>query len=180
MLSDALRGSGGLLGDLLQAKEPQLTPISCPTGRRPLAAMGSRPGQPSPRTRCCSPRTTRPTRCPLHRARRPAVDEWTEVVPRRTRDTGVAVHFDGPDSEPPQAMLLVVPPVRTGTWSVDDLSPRVNETYELAKSRAVEPEHSTTRPTPNCSRPRSCRPPGSPITISTDLALANQRWKASP
>jgi hypothetical protein len=69
------------------------------------------------------------------------LDEWTEVAPATKETTGIAVNYDQPDSEPPQAMLLVVPPVKTGTWQVDDLVAAVNETFDLAKTRAVEPAH---------------------------------------
>ncbi|HEX6347299.1 hypothetical protein [Umezawaea sp.] len=71
------------------------------------------------------------------------LDEWTEVIPAERETTGVAVHHDGPDSEPPQAMLLVVPPVRVagGQWAAADLVDAVTETFEMAKTRAVEPAH---------------------------------------
>jgi hypothetical protein len=47
------------------------------------------------------------------------LDEWTEVAPATKETTGIAVNYDQPDSEPPQAMLLVVPPVKTGTRAVE-------------------------------------------------------------
>ena len=37
------------------------------------------------------------------------LDEWTEVIPGTTRDTGITFNFDRPDNEPPQAILLVTP-----------------------------------------------------------------------
>ncbi|HEX8208199.1 MAG TPA: hypothetical protein VF587_19205, partial [Solirubrobacteraceae bacterium] len=67
------------------------------------------------------------------------VDEWTEVIPGETETTGVAFHYDRPDSEPPQAMLLVVPPERRGEWRWDDLVATLHETLDLARQRAVEP-----------------------------------------
>jgi hypothetical protein len=65
------------------------------------------------------------------------------VIPAERETTGVAVHHNGPDSEPPQAMLLVVPPVRTAgaQWAATDLVDAITETFELAKTRAVEPAH---------------------------------------
>lgn len=69
------------------------------------------------------------------------LDEWTEVIPAADATTGVAFHYDRPNSEPPQAMLLVVPPdTRTG-WRWDDLVDAVHETMALARKRAVEPSH---------------------------------------
>jgi hypothetical protein len=67
------------------------------------------------------------------------VDEWSEVIPGATRTTGVAFNFDRPDSEPPQAILLVTPAAASGTWQWDDLVGALHETLDLAKKRAVEP-----------------------------------------
>ena len=59
--------------------------------------------------------------------------------PGTTRDTGLTFHFDRPDNEPPQAMLLVTPATADGAWQWDDLVDALNETLDLAKKRAVEP-----------------------------------------
>ena len=67
------------------------------------------------------------------------IDEWVEVLPNDDETTGLTFHFDRPNSEPAQAMLLVVPPVLTGAWRWADIVDAVNETLELAKQRAVEP-----------------------------------------
>jgi hypothetical protein len=105
-------------------------------------------------------------------------DEWTEVIPAPRETTGIALHADSPDSEPPQAMLLVSPPVRAGTWRFDDLVAAVIDTFDLARTRLVEPAHldhsayAQLLPATVMSATRQ------PITISTDLAVANVRWKA--
>lgn len=67
------------------------------------------------------------------------IDEWTEVIPARKETAGVAFHYDRPNAEPPQAMLLVTPAAFTGAWRWEDLVDAVNETLDLAKKRAVEP-----------------------------------------
>ena len=69
------------------------------------------------------------------------VDEWTEVVPSRRETTGLTFHFDRPNTEPPQAMLLVTPPAFTGEWQWHDVVAAMHETLDLAKIRAVEPDH---------------------------------------
>jgi hypothetical protein len=69
------------------------------------------------------------------------IDEWTETIPSRTASTGVAFHHDQPDAEPPQALLLVVPPVIQGRWRWDDLVHCLHDTFELARNRTVELEH---------------------------------------
>lgn len=69
------------------------------------------------------------------------VDEWTEVIPSREQTTGVAVHYDQPDSTAPQAILVAVPPERGRAWEFADLVATLHDTLEIARNRAVEPEH---------------------------------------
>jgi hypothetical protein len=106
------------------------------------------------------------------------LDEWTELVPAERETTGIALDLDRPDSEPPQAMLLVVPPVRTGAWNTDDLVAAVTETFELAQLRAVEPEHLDDTAYAQLLPATVLSATRRPITISTDLAIANLRWRA--
>jgi hypothetical protein len=68
------------------------------------------------------------------------IDEWTEVLPSDTASPGLAFNYDQPDSEAPQAMLLVTPAGGTA-WSWDDLRQAIPDTMRLAKQRAVEPVH---------------------------------------
>ena len=67
------------------------------------------------------------------------LDEWTEVIPSRTEDTGLAIHYDRPSTEPPQVLLLALPADFRGAWSWQDLVDTVTETMDLAKRRAIEP-----------------------------------------
>jgi hypothetical protein len=69
------------------------------------------------------------------------LDEWTEVIPAATRDTGITFNFNRPDNEAPQSFLLVTPATANGSWQWDDLIGALNETLELAKVRGVEPVH---------------------------------------
>jgi hypothetical protein len=74
------------------------------------------------------------------------VDEWNEVIPGDAETTGIALNADQPDASPPQAILLVVPPAPppangTGRWSLEDLVRALDETFDLARNRLVEPEH---------------------------------------
>jgi hypothetical protein len=66
-------------------------------------------------------------------------DAWTEPIPGRRATTGVAVHFDRPGAQPPQAVLLAMPPEQ-GDWTVEHLESLLLETLELAAVRAVGPE----------------------------------------
>jgi hypothetical protein len=74
------------------------------------------------------------------------VDEWTEVIPGPEETTGIAFHFDRPNTEPPQAWLLALPTTLTGTWSWDDLLGAVLDTLDSAKIRALEPVHIDSSP----------------------------------
>jgi hypothetical protein len=67
------------------------------------------------------------------------VDEWTEIIPGTDETTGITFHYDRPNAEPPQAMLLVTPPVFTGEWQWDNLVQALHETLAMARKRAVEP-----------------------------------------
>jgi hypothetical protein len=68
------------------------------------------------------------------------VDEWNEVIPNRIETTGIAVHYDQPNTEPPQCVLLAVSPAITGRWDWDDLVDTLLDTFDRAKRRAVEPD----------------------------------------
>lgn len=67
------------------------------------------------------------------------LDEWTELIPAGEETTGIAFHYDQPNSEPPQTMLLVTPPNITGSWKWNDIIDAMEETLDMAKKRAVEP-----------------------------------------
>ncbi|WP_343702773.1 hypothetical protein [Chitinophaga sp.] len=67
------------------------------------------------------------------------LDEWTEIIPSGNETAGVAFHYDRPNAEPPQAILLALPTEFTGEWKWNDLLNTVNETLNAAKKRAVEP-----------------------------------------
>jgi hypothetical protein len=67
------------------------------------------------------------------------LDEWTEVIPGESETTGITFHFDRPNSEPPQTMLLVTPPDFTGAWQWQDVVDAVTETLDRATKRSVEP-----------------------------------------
>lgn len=66
------------------------------------------------------------------------VDEWVETVPNDEETTGVAFQHDRPTNEPPQSLLVAVPPNDDG-WSLDALTAVVDETVDLAKARTVDP-----------------------------------------
>jgi hypothetical protein len=69
------------------------------------------------------------------------LDGWLELVPAASTTTAVAFHYDQPDARAPQSLLLAVPPARRGAWRLEDLVQTLHDTLELAKNRAVEPEH---------------------------------------
>ncbi|MFJ7249768.1 hypothetical protein ACIQWA_34740 [Kitasatospora sp. NPDC098652] len=66
------------------------------------------------------------------------VDEWSEVVPGRTRTAAAAFHFDAPGARPPQSLLLAVPPVPGAPWTVATLAAVLGEALDLAKLRLVD------------------------------------------
>ncbi len=74
------------------------------------------------------------------------LDEWTEVVPGTEETTGITFHYDRPNSEPPQTLLLVTAAHFGESWDWDELVAALNETLELAKLRAVEPDQIAATP----------------------------------
>lgn len=69
------------------------------------------------------------------------VDEWTEVIPTTDETTGIAFHYDRPNNEAPQTLLLALPADFTGRWEWADLVDSLHETLDMARKRAVEPRH---------------------------------------
>jgi hypothetical protein len=69
------------------------------------------------------------------------LDEWVEIIPNAAEKTGITFNYDQPDAKAPNTLLLAVTPQQTGSWSWDDLVETLNDTLEMAKNRAVEPEH---------------------------------------
>jgi hypothetical protein len=68
------------------------------------------------------------------------VDEWVENIPVKEATTGIATHFNNPDSRAPQTLLLAVTPEEKGRWEWDALMDTIVETMDWAKKRAVDPE----------------------------------------
>jgi hypothetical protein len=101
------------------------------------------------------------------------IDEWTETLPAATVDTGVTFHYDRPNSEAPQAWLLVTPPRMQGAWQWADLVDALNDTLDLAKRRAIEPRHLDATPYAVLSPATVVATQAAQLTIALDLALAN-------
>jgi hypothetical protein len=68
------------------------------------------------------------------------LDEWVEVIPTEHANTGLSFHFDRPNSEAPQAILLATPPMHRGAWQWQDIVDTLHEALDFARMRAVEPE----------------------------------------
>ena len=67
-------------------------------------------------------------------------DEWNEIVPFKEVSTGLSFNYDQPNSEAPNSILLAVPSQKSGNWTFEDLIGAVEETIELSKKRAVDPD----------------------------------------
>lgn len=68
------------------------------------------------------------------------VDEWLDVIPNQQETTGVAFHHDQPNAKAPQCLILGLTPAITGHWQWADMVDMLNETFDLAKQRAVDYE----------------------------------------
>jgi hypothetical protein len=99
------------------------------------------------------------------------VDEWTEIIPSGDTTTGLTFHHDRPNSEAPQAMLLVTPAAFTGRWRWDDVVDAVTETMDLARYRAVEPAHVDSTTYSTLLPATIAATTVNQLTISADLSL---------
>jgi hypothetical protein len=102
------------------------------------------------------------------------VDEWTETIPVSEIDAGIAFHYDRPNAEAPQTMLLVTPSEFRGGWQFDDLVDAINETLDLAKRRAVEPVHLDKLPFAPYLPATIMAAQSQELTIAANLALNNR------
>jgi len=68
------------------------------------------------------------------------IDEWVEVVPSATENTGITFQYDQPNAAPPQTILIAVPPEPESTWTLWSLQQVLLETLDLARIRAVDPD----------------------------------------
>ena len=71
-------------------------------------------------------------------------DEWTDKIVSKMQDTYITFHYDAPNTEAPQCLLLAVSPNDQHKWNDDDDKDKDNifnlilDTLKLAKIRAVD------------------------------------------
>jgi hypothetical protein len=68
------------------------------------------------------------------------IDDWTEIIPNRREDTGIAVNYEAPRSKAPQAVLVAVPSGAGDNWVWEELVQSVEQAIDLAKIRLVDRE----------------------------------------
>jgi hypothetical protein len=66
------------------------------------------------------------------------IDEWTELIPNTEEATAVAIHYDDPGAEAPQAILVAVPPDEAAHWTLERVTGVLRETLLAARLRAVD------------------------------------------
>ena len=106
-----------VVSEAFGASRRDLTPLQLPfrADDRWLALEFDR--RPRPATACSTPPTSR-RRSPRRRPVRPAPRRVAGARAGPDVISGVTFHFDRPSSQPPQAMLLAVPPALTGSWQL--------------------------------------------------------------
>ena len=105
------------------------------------------------------------------------IEEWTEVIPSVEETTGISFHYDRPNTEPPQVMLLMVPPKITGHWKFADVVDGLLETFAAAKTRAVEPSQVEQSPYGQFLPATIMAVTLYQITIATNLAINNEIYE---
>lgn len=107
------------------------------------------------------------------------IDEWTEVIPTEEETTGLTFHYDRPNSEPPQTLLLVTPSEFKQSWQWRDLVDTLHETLAMAKKRAIEPSHIDTTDYARFLPALVSAITVYPITAALNLALNNEFYEGS-
>ena len=162
-----------LLSSVVGQAEPELWPVQLPHANEPWFALELPAGVSVPGDRLLYtahyPVAFDPSaaQCGL------LLDEWVETIPEDSVTTGVTFHYDRPDSEPPQAMLLAVPPAPGVPWRWDDLVQTLHDTLELARLRAVEPDQVATTPYGGFLPATVMSATVRGVSISANLALNN-------
>ena len=65
-------------------------------------------------------------------------DEWSDKIISKDQDTYITFHYDAPNTEAPQCLLLAVSPNDQHKWNEENIFNVILETFELAKLRAVD------------------------------------------
>ncbi len=65
------------------------------------------------------------------------IDEWNEMIPRKSEVAGLTFHYDQPNAAAPQAMLLAVAPDDRRLWDLETLRATLVDTMQLFRVRAA-------------------------------------------
>ena len=68
------------------------------------------------------------------------LDDFSEVIPHQVEETGIALNFDSPQAQAPQAVLVATPAQAGAFWTFADLIGSLEQTMDLMKIRAVSQE----------------------------------------
>ena len=114
----------------------QLLPVLTPPDPDPNAGPSSVPLEDAPAGTAASPYQPTGVQQAL------LLDEWVELIPRRDEDTALVFHYDQPNTEAPQTLLLAVAPDpdQYGSWDWHTVLGTISESLDLAKKRSVEPD----------------------------------------
>jgi hypothetical protein len=100
------------------------------------------------------------------------IDEWHELLPNQTETTGISFHYDAPNAEPPQSLLLAVSERQkavTGKWTWDELTRAIDHTFLLAQLRAVSTDELRRTPLDTVLPATLLAEAATAATISTSL-----------
>jgi hypothetical protein len=162
-----------MLSGVVGQAEPELWPVQLPHANEPWFALELPAGVSVPGDRLLYtahyPVAFDPSaaQCGL------LLDEWLETIPEDEVTTGVTFHYDRPDSEPPQAMLLAVPGSPDIGWQWDDLVQTLHDTLDLARLRGVEPDQVAATPYGGFLPATVMSATVRGVSISANLALNN-------
>jgi hypothetical protein len=68
-------------------------------------------------------------------------DDWQELIPDRFQTSAISFQYDAPGAQPPQTILLALPPAADQErWQFDDIVDVVQESFDLGQLRALRPK----------------------------------------
>jgi len=69
------------------------------------------------------------------------LDDWTESITQKETVQGLSLHFDAPNTQPPNTCLLAVPRMESDNWNLDSIISCIEEALSLTEERAITQDH---------------------------------------
>lgn len=65
------------------------------------------------------------------------IDDWTEIIPKKKEQTGMALHYNSPQSQAPQVVMVATPSSDSAQWQFEELLASIEQAMDLARVRVL-------------------------------------------